>query len=218
MRDQAPLGILGGSFDPIHNGHLQLATAAKQQAGLAQVYFIPCKTVMYAPSINAKQHAASAEQRLAMLRLALQDHVDFQADDRELRRATPSYTVATLSSLRAEFPQQPLVLILGSDSFATLPSWHQHEQLFALAHLLIVPRPGVSRPETLPFSQWYQHRLVSDPSCFAQKPAGFLSFLPFEPINDASSSIRQSILQGSMPKDLLPAAVINYIEAHGLYA
>lgn len=134
----APLGVLGGTFDPIHTGHLRLAEEAREALGLGGVRLIPA-----GQPPHRGEPGSTAEDRLAMARLAAAGNPGFMVDDGEVRAQQKSYTVLTLERLRAEIgPRRPLVLILGADAFAGLPTWHRWTDLFALAHLAVANRPG----------------------------------------------------------------------------
>ena len=133
------IGILGGTFDPVHFGHLRLAVEMYQDLGLQEVRLVPCRIP---PHRNAPQ--ASPEQRLAMLRLAIEHELGLRVDQRELQRDGPSYMVDTLQSLRDELgPDTPLSLILGMDAFDDIDTWHRWEELIQLAHFIVIQRPGV---------------------------------------------------------------------------
>ncbi len=136
--EHCPIGILGGTFDPIHNGHLRLAQEALEQCRLASVRFIPSGT----PPHRSPPHA-NAQHRMAMVRLALQGNPAFVLDEREVHRTDPCYRVDTLTALRAELgAQQPLCLLMGGDAFLQLHTWHEWK-LFELAHIVVMQRAGM---------------------------------------------------------------------------
>src|ERR1700694_551427 len=163
-------GICGGTFDPIHYGHLRLAAEVKLALGLSQVLLIPAGVPPHRPV-----PVASGADRLAMAELGCAEFAGLVADGREIRRPGPSYTVTTLQAPHAEDVTRPLALIIGSDAFAGLVSWHRWEQLFTLAHLVIVERPGApTLPEAAPPAlqeQWLR-RLTTDPSRLFRQLAG----------------------------------------------
>src|SRR5436190_14511736 len=132
------LGIIGGTFDPVHYGHLRVGAEVKAALGLAEVRLIPAGVPPHRPA-----RVASGGHRLAMADLGCAEFPGIVADGREILRPGPSYTVTTLQALHAEDVTRPLALIIGSDAFAGLASWHRWEQLFTLAHLVVVERPGV---------------------------------------------------------------------------
>ena len=141
LRHSAPIGVLGGTFDPIHYGHLRPALELLEALALAEVRFIPCRLPAHrgAPAITP-------EQRLELVRLATADQPGFVADDRELRRPGRSYMVDTLASLRQDLGETPLCLILGGDAFAALHTWRRWEDLSKLAHFIVMQRPGAAQP------------------------------------------------------------------------
>jgi nicotinate-nucleotide adenylyltransferase len=213
-----PVALLGGTFDPVHYGHLRLADDVRRALGLAEVRLVPAGDPPHRASPSA-----SAADRLAMLRLAVPEFPGLVVDDRELRRAGKSYTVLTLTELRREFPDSPLLLLLGADAFRGLPSWHRWGELFNLAHLVVVERPGVELEATLPslLLPIWRDRLVRDPGILLSRPAGATLAQPIAPHDVSASSIRESLAQGLDAGDkwrgLLPPAVLAYIDLHHLY-
>lgn len=213
------LAILGGTFDPIHYGHLRLAADVKTALGLDEVRLIPAGT----PPHRAAP-IASANQRLTMTELGCAEFPGLIADAREVHRPGPSYTVQTLESLRAEEVQRPLALMIGADAFAGLAQWWHWQQLFALAHLLVVERPGVPfKPQALPAAlrtQW-ERRFVPDVGRLEHSIAGAIMRVPVTPQDISASAIRAALARGPSGADevrgLLPAAVLAYIERNQLY-
>ncbi|AQT62068.1 nicotinate-nucleotide adenylyltransferase [Cellvibrio sp. PSBB023] len=206
------LGIFGGTFDPIHLGHLRLALELKQQFSLDEMHLLPC----YLPPHRAAP-GATANQRVAMLRLALQDCPQLQLDTRELQRDRPSYTVDTLTELRAQLGEQvSLSLCMGMDSFCTLDSWHEWSQLIRLAHIVVVERPGYELPVVGPVADLLRrHRAGADAIQAAAAGAVIIAAPRLLPIS--ATEIRAQIKSGQSPQFLLPDAVLNYIHAQQLY-
>jgi len=212
-----PIGILGGTFDPIHYGHLRLAEEMLELANLRQIRFIPTGMP---PHRDAPQ--VSAQHRSAMVRLAIADQPAFVLDEREVRQATPCYTVDTLRELRAELGAvQPLCLLMGGDAFLQLHTWHEWEQLFGLAHIVVGYRPGFtieerihSAPEKL--RQHYQQRLCSVDD-LSQQPSGGVVELVIPKLEISATLIRSRVAQNRTIRYLLPNAVANYIHQHHLY-
>lgn len=204
------IGILGGTFDPIHYGHLRPAQEAARVLGLETLRLIPCGQ----PPHRAAP-TATATQRVAMARLACAEFPGFVVDDRELRRAGPSYTVDTLESLRADVGDTPLCLLLGSDAFGTLESWHEWDRLPELAHLVVLHRPGWTMPVRLP--QWAQLRRVDTAAELRRLPAGRLLFLPVTPQDISGTQLRGAIARHEPVAAWLPATVSDYIRTHHLY-
>jgi len=212
------LGILGGTFDPVHNGHVELARELRAALPLSAVRFVP----VGAPPHRAAP-IASAADRLAMIELALAAHPGLVADSREIARTGPSYTVLTLEELRREDAARPLALIVGADAFLGLPSWHRWHDLFALAHLVVVARPGVALdparvPALLP--EW-ERRHTDDPRALVATPAGAILTHPVIAHDISSTALRALLGRGPAGCDaargLLPPAVLAYIERNQLY-
>jgi nicotinate-nucleotide adenylyltransferase len=213
------LTVLGGTFDPTHYGHLRLAADVKAALGLVEVRLIPAGTP---PHRTAP--IASANHRLAMTELGCAEFSGLVADAREIHRAGPSYTVLTLEGLHEESPQRPLALLIGADAFAGLAQWWRWEQLFTLAHLLVVERPGmVFKTNSLPAAlrtQW-ERRLTTETARLERSLAGAILRVPVTPQAISASAIRAALARGPSGLDqvrgLLPAAVLAYIERNQLY-
>lgn len=213
------LAILGGTFDPIHYGHLRLAAEVRAALSLPEVRLIPAGIPPHrvAP-------VASAPHRLAMARLGCAEFSGLVADAREVERDGPSYTVQTLESLHAEQPALPLALLIGADSFAGLSQWWRWERLFTLAHFIVVERPDVApsamaMPPTLEVH--WQRRLTTDPARLERTLAGSIVRVPVTPQPIAATAIRAALARGSDGcaeiGGLLPAAVLDYIDRNQLY-
>ena len=215
----SPIGIFGGTFDPIHYGHLRLAEEAREALALDQVLLIPSGQP---PHRDLPQ--TPADLRLAMARLAVAGSASIVVDPAEAESPTPSYSVLTLERLRAKFgPARPLVLLLGADAFAGLPSWHRWRELFALAHVAIASRPGHpphAPAERLPapLSAECSPRFCSHADDLLSAPAGRV--LPFDmtPLAISASLIRAQLAAGRSVRYLLPDSVLDYILSHHLYA
>lgn len=215
----APIGILGGTFDPIHYGHLRLAEELGERLRLEEVRFFPSGTP---PHRSAP--AVTADHRLAMTRLAAAANARFAVDDRELRRAGPGYTFDTLTELRADLGDaRPLALLLGADAFLEFATWHRWREIFGLAHVAVAHRPGfpVERwaermPE--PLAREYSARLMQQPLAIHLSPAGGVVIVPFTALEISATAIRDMLHAGASPRYLLPGAVLDYIRSHGLYS
>lgn len=206
------LGIFGGTFDPIHIGHLRMALELRQQLKLDEMRLLPC----YLPPHRATP-GASAEQRVAMLELALQDCAELTVDPRELLREKPSYTYDTLCELRAELGEQiSLCLCMGMDSFLTLDQWHEWRQLIRLAHLVVVERPGYEIPEVGAVADLL-HRHRAEAEAIHEAPVGAVIIATPALLPVSATDIRAQISAGESPQFLLPNPVLNYIRAQGLY-
>ena len=215
---QRPIGILGGTFDPIHYGHLRLAEEMLELAGLQQIRFIPTGTP---PHRDAPQ--VTAVQRSEMVRLAIEGHPAFVLDEREVKRERKCYTVDTLRELRAELgEQQPLCLLMGGDAFLQLHSWHEWEALFGLAHIVVGYRPGYtieerieSAPEVL--REQYRERLCASDT-LRNRPHGGIAVLGIPKLEISATVIRSRLAENRSIRYLLPQAVAKYIHQHNLYA
>jgi len=198
-----PLAIFGGTFDPIHLGHLCVAWEASELLD-AEVLMMPSGIPPHRPP-----PIASAQQRVAMLRAALRGQSRLILDARELTRSGPSYTVDTMIELRAEQGERPLVLLLGADAFAGLPSWHGWRRLFELAHIGVLSRPGEQAvlPDVL--QREISGRRVNSPAELRTLPAGKLIELSVTPMEISSTRIRELIAAGREPCYQLPAGLFD---------
>ena len=209
---RAAIGILGGTFDPVHHGHLRLALELHELLKLSEIRLIPLAN----PS-HRQAPIASTQARLEMLQTAVQNEPALRVDQRELERGGNTYTIDTLIALRAELPDTPICLILGMDAFAGLPSWKRWEDLCTFSHLVIAHRPGVSPPSDLRIQELLAERLADSPEELHQSAAGCI-YLASLPLLDISSSrIRAYLAQGRNPRFLLPNAVLDIINTHDLY-
>jgi nicotinate-nucleotide adenylyltransferase len=208
----APIGVLGGTFDPVHFGHLRSALELLEQLSLAKIRFIPCRQP---PHRDAP--IASPKQRLTLLQLALVGEARFILDERELARPGPSYMVDTLASLRAEQGDTPLCLILGSDAFGGLTRWHRWVELIELAHLLIMKRPGEPLPQEGRLGELLETRRIRHPAQLRQQVAGFILPVKVTQLAISATQIRALIKAGQSPRYLLPDAVWDYIQERRLY-
>jgi len=206
------VGIFGGTFDPIHIGHLRMALELKQQLALDEMRLLPCHQP---PHRNAPQ--VSSGQRAEMLRLALQDCPDLYLDERELQRNKPSYTYDTLCDLRAELGvETSVVLCMGADAFAGLFKWHRWQDLLQLAHMVVVARPGWVIPEQGDVRELLnQHQ--GEASCLLQKPAGAIVLQQLRLLPISATEVRSQIKAGESAQFLVPDAVWRYIKTHDLY-
>ena len=214
-----PIGILGGTFDPIHNGHLRIAQEALEQCDLAQVRFVPCGTPPHRPTPTA-----SAKSRWEMVRLALNGHSDFLVDVREVFRTDPCYTVDTLAGLRAELgAQQPLCLILGGDAFLQLHTWHEWKRLFDLAHIVVLQRAGglplgnAMLKADAALRAEYTARLAPGAGALHETPSGAIFVADMPALEISSTDIRRRCADGKSVRYLVPEVVVNYINTNSMY-
>ena len=222
-RDEAkatsdPVAILGGTFDPVHYGHLHLAHDVRKALGIREVRLVPAADP---PHRDAPR--TSARDRVAMLELAMRDFPGLVVDTREIDRGGKSYTVETLEGLRAERPRAPLWLVVGADQFRSLPTWHRWRELFDLAHVVVVPRPGIAIDSGLPdaVAEELAARRVRDPAVLRSTIGGSIYVQPVSPHPISSTAIRSALVAGDRNpvefSGLLPPAVLAYIESNGLY-
>ncbi|MEK6730742.1 MAG: nicotinate (nicotinamide) nucleotide adenylyltransferase [Pseudomonadota bacterium] len=185
------IGILGGTFDPPHLGHLRIAQAAMDRFNLQSIYFVPCYQ-----SPTGKQPIASPAQRFEMLQRMLQGHPTFKADNRELTRQGISYTIDTLKSYRAEYPDTPLYLIIGSDNFETFETWRAYEKILEEVNLIVVNRRTKN---------------------FERHLKGKILHLPIPFIDISATDIRQKIKNNLDVENSLAKSVYHYIQRNHLY-
>lgn len=212
-----PVGIFGGTFDPVHFAHLRLAEEIAEALALARVLLIPA-----AVPPHRSQPRASAAHRLAMVRLAAKGNPRFLVDARELRRAGASYSYDTLRELRDEYGNRPLCLMMGADAFVQLASWHRWTEIFELAHLVIVRRPGYPLEQlaaALPGSlrTEYLRRHAPDYGNLRLAPAGRIYTHELTALDVSATALRGLIARGGSLRYLLPDPVIAYIHEHRLY-
>lgn len=207
------IGILGGTFDPVHFGHLRPALDIQQTLGLEELRIVPCRQ----PPHRGHPHAAP-EERLAMLRFAIKNEKGLIIDERELQRPGPSYMVDTLLSLRAELGEESsLALLVGMDAFHGLDSWHRWREVVDLCHVVVATRPGWQAPAQGELFTLIQQRQVIDAAQLRALPAGKLMLCPVTLLDISASRIRTLLAEGKSPRYLLPGDVLEYIHSRGIY-
>lgn len=202
------IGVFGGTFDPIHYGHLRAALEVQELFELTQVRLIPSATPPHREQPNV-----TAMQRSEMVKLAIADLKTFVCDDRELEREGYSYMVDTLASLHTDFPNQALLLFIGTDAFNGLTRWHQWQHLFDYAHIVVLTRPNFQQHN---LNEFFAARLTNDKTQLKQL-SGFLYFQDITQLDVSASLIRQLIAEKRSPKFLLPDSVLDFIAQHQLY-
>jgi nicotinate-nucleotide adenylyltransferase len=196
------IGVLGGTFDPVHNGHLIVAEEVKTRLNLAEIIFVPAGQ----PWLKAAKPISPAEHRLQMLRLAIADKPYFKLSTIEIERTGPSYTVDTITELRDKFgSEDELFFILGWDSLAELPQWREPSRLIKMCYLVAVPRPGYPRPKLKTLEVII--RGLSQRVMLMKKPE----------IDISASAIRERVARGLSIRHLVPEPVNRYIKEHRLY-
>ena len=207
------IGVLGGTFDPIHFGHIKPALELLRILPFGEIRFILCA----APPHRANPVATTA-QRWEMLNIVTKHQAGLRADDRELRREGPSYTVDTLLSMREELGEtESICLIMGNDAFRDLPTWDRWEQILCLAHIVIAERPGSELPSSGPAAELLSQSRQDGVGKLRQTPHGGILPWAVTPVNVSATTIRDCISNGQSPRYMLPGGVWNYIRRHGLY-
>ena len=206
------IGLLGGTFDPVHIGHLRPAIALLEQLSLAEVRLLP----NYIPPHKATPNSSPAH-RLAMVKLAVEHTLGLVADDRELQRNRPSYTLETLIELRAELPDTPLCFLIGMDSLCHLDQWHGWQQLLDYAHLVVSHRPGWQPKFNANIRALLDTHGIQDSSQLHHRLNGGIYLFDNPQLDISSSQIRDCMQSGNNPQYLLPDPVLEYIREKGLY-
>lgn len=206
------IGIFGGTFDPIHYGHLRTGLELLERLELDELRFVPCAHPPHRPA-----PATPGRVRLRMLRAAIRGEPRFAADARELARPGPSYTVDTLEELRADLPGSPLCLVLGMDAFLGLPSWHRWQRLLELTHVVVAHRPGWHVPDTGPLGELIRARRTSSHRDL-RKGVGRIHVEPVTQLEISSTELRAGVRAGMDPRYLVPDAVRQIILDTECYA
>jgi nicotinate-nucleotide adenylyltransferase len=208
-----PIGIFGGTFDPIHCGHLRTAFELWQELRLEEVRILPAGTPPHRDQLYA-----SAGMRLQMVRAAIQDQPSFVVDDREVRRTGVSYSVDTLTELRQEYPGRSLCLLLGMDAFLGLPHWHRWRELLTLAHIVVAHRPGWHAPTSGPLGQVMVEHGTGSIRDLHEQPAGRVYVHAGTQLEISSTELRALLVAGRDPRYLVPEEVRQIIFETRCYA
>ncbi len=206
------IGILGGTFDPVHLGHLRTALEVRDALGLDEIRLVPCRIPPHRPA-----PVASSGLRTRMLNAAIEGHPGFVVDERELQRAGPSYMLDTLVSLQADFPGQAVCLIVGMDAFRGLPAWHRWRELLGHCHMVVMTRPGARVPETGELGDLIGIHRVKDVGMLRQRSAGLLLFQQVSHLDISGTQIRGLLADGGDASFLVPDSVLSIINEQGLY-
>jgi nicotinate-nucleotide adenylyltransferase len=215
---QSALGLFGGTFDPIHFGHLRLATELAEAFHLDRVNFVPAGL----PYHRGREAHATNDERLTMVKLAIGRDARFDVDDRELRREGATYTYDTLAEVRKERgPDTPLVFLTGSDAFARIATWHRWQELFGLAHFVVAIRADdadwqAKGPGVFPEPVW--PRITLNPRELLSAPSGKVMTYFMTPIAISSTAMRNLAAAGASIRYLTPDPVVEYVRSHRLYS
>ena len=209
---QKPIGLLGGTFDPIHFGHLRAAEDVYKELRLAKLFFLPA-----GKPVLRSQPSASPLHRLAMVKLAIKEHPEFAIKDREIHSKEVSYTVNTLQFLRDELGNTPLCFVLGADAFENIEQWHEWKKLFLLAHMIVLQRPGFPLLNIQNIPAWAKERWCDDVDALHRVNSGLITPCSIRENDVSATVIRSNIQQGKSIEDLVPQSVAGYIAKHRLY-
>lgn len=209
----SPVAVLGGTFNPIHNGHLRSALELVELLGLERLHLMPC-----ANPPHRQAPACTAERRADMVELAVAGEPRLICDRRELARGGPSWTVDSLAGLRAEYgPERSLGLVMGCDALLGLERWHRWQALLDYAHIIVIARPGWYLPEAGAVADWLARHRMTDASALSEQAAGGILVLELRPLAISSTEIRALCSAQRSARYLLPEPVLDYIETHQLY-
>ena len=212
MHINPPIGVLGGTFDPIHVGHLRMGIELFETLQLARIHVVPC----YQP-VHRGQPVASVEDRVAMVKLAISDEPSLYYDSREIDRKGASYMIDTLLHLNNELPTTPLCLLIGIDAFLGFSHWHRATEILYYAHLIVAHRPRYHLPATGIIAHLLKKHLRHDIQYIHEHMAGGILLQPIASLDVSASDIRKTIGMGRNPRYLLPDKVYDYLQQHGIY-
>lgn len=217
MQLSPAIGLFGGTFDPIHNGHIFPVMAAAKQANIGSVALMP----NYLPA-HKETLQSSAQHRLAMVRLVCKEFPLFYPEEWEIEQAKVSYSVETLSAFRQRHPHSPICFFIGSDSLYSLPTWYRWQELLGLCHFVVcqrtqeIPSLADSNNRKLVEALLNKHQ-ITQADLLQQKLAGYIYLATSPEINVSSTQIRELVAKGQNPRDMLPGAIYQYIEQTKLY-
>lgn len=201
------IGIFGGTFDPVHYGHIKPALSIKQTLNLTRLLYVPNRVPPH-----REEPWLKVQQRLSLLQSALQDYPDVSVDERELNRTGPSYMVDTLASLHQDYPDETLCLIIGMDAFAGLHSWHRWRDIFDLSHIVVTQRPGFSSMDLAKHMepadyQFLAERMTQDVNALRSKETGVILLQSVPQLDISSTQIRERLLRGEDVRQWLPEKI-----------
>jgi nicotinate-nucleotide adenylyltransferase len=208
-----PVAVLGGTFNPVHFGHLRSAVELVEHLGLAQLRLMPA-----AVPPHRELPGCSAEHRAAMVELAIRGESRLLCDRRELARSGPSYSIDSLIELRAELgADTPVLLVIGCDALLGLADWHRWRELLDYAHIVVLARPGWQLPEAGELGAWLARHRAADQCPLREAPSGCVHVEALRPLDISATEIRALLQSGKSVRYLLPEPVLDYIATHGLY-
>ncbi|MDW3094175.1 MAG: nicotinate-nucleotide adenylyltransferase [Gammaproteobacteria bacterium] len=207
------IGILGGSFDPVHFGHIKPSLELAEKFQFDSIRLIPCKISPF-----KDETFASAQHRWNMVSIIAGSSELFEADARELKRETPSFTYETLREIASEVASNStLFWIMGEDALIDFPRWHQAEKIMQLCHVLVMRRPGYEVSQNVKTNAWLQPYMCDDVSKLSEKRYGYIYISNVELLDISSTKIRETVHAGEQPRFMLPGGVWNYIKRNNLY-
>lgn len=210
---RGPVGIFGGTFDPVHYGHLRSALELVEHLQLDHLRLMPCGTPPH-----GKTPALSAVHRAAMVELAVADEPRLRCDRRELNRTGASWTIDSLEDLRRELGREiSLCLVMGGDAVARITTWHRWQDLLGLAHIVVLARPGWALPGTGDVAHWLEGHRLASAAALHDRPCGGVYGDALRQLPISSTEIRNLLAQGQSARYLLPEQVLDYIQSKGLY-
>ncbi len=212
INDCAAIGFLGGTFDPIHFGHLRPALEIQQALNLQSLYLLPN---YIAP--HKEKSLANTQQRIEMVKLAIQETPELQLNTQELLRSTPSYTIDTLKLLRQQYPETPICFIMGMDSLINFDSWYQYQEILDYCHIVVSHRPGWDPTFNEVVSALLTKHQIQNPALLHSALAGYIYFQSTSQLAISSSQIRDLLAAKRSINFLTPQSVCTYIKEQHCY-
>jgi nicotinate-nucleotide adenylyltransferase len=212
MKIDSPFGLFGGTFDPIHIGHIEPVLEAAKQVNIDKIALLPCHIPTHKCVSKTSSH-----HRLEMVKLTCQEYPTFYPDDREIKRDRPTYSIDTLRELRQQYPKCPLCFFIGMDSLLTINKWYQWQELFDLCHFIVCQRPDHDPDFSAEIVRLLHHRQVSDATELHNSLSGKIYIASTKQIAVSSTALRQHLHDNVSVDTLIPESVINYIQQYKLY-